>query len=341
MSDSEIATRLSYFLWASAPDDELRQLAAAGKLHDPVVLAAQARRMLKDARVRRLATEFGCQWLHVRDVETLDEKSERHFPTFVSLREDMQEEVVRFFVDLFQNDRSVLSLLDADYTFVNGNLARHYALDFKGDEWQRMGGLRAQGRGGILGFAATLSKQSGASRTSAILRGTWLSEVILGKTPPPPPANVPAIEPNPPASPKATLRDKLEAHRNDANCSACHAKIDPLGLVWDNYDAVGQWRTHEKVGAGVGGDPLVNPSGAMPDGRAFKDAREFKKLLLADREKVARAFIEHLSTYALRRALAFDDHDDLNAIQAEAKKHDYRIKDIGRAVALSELMRKR
>jgi hypothetical protein len=154
-------------------------------------------------------------------------------------------------------------------------------------------------------------------------------------------ANVPAIEPSTPQSPKATIREKLEAHANDANCAACHAKIDPLGLAWDNYDAIGQWRTHEKVAAGVGKDPLVDPSGLMPDGRAFKDANDFKRLLLADREKVARAFIEHLCTYGLRRVLTVDDEDDINAIAAEAKKNRSGVKDIVRAVAMSELMRKR
>ena len=134
---------------------------------------------------------------------------------------------------------------------------------------------------------------------------------------------------------------KIEPHRENANCAACHAKIDPLGLAWDNYDAIGQWRTHEKVAAGVGEDPLVNPAGAMPDGRAFKDANEFKQRLLEDRDKVARAFIEHLSTYGLRRVLTFDDQDDILAIVAEAKKNQYRIKDIVRSVAMSELMRKR
>jgi hypothetical protein len=152
---------------------------------------------------------------------------------------------------------------------------------------------------------------------------------------------VPAIEPNPPKSPKATIREKLEVHANDANCAACHARIDPLGLAWDNYDAIGQWRTHEKVAAGVGEDPLVNPAGEMPDGRAFKDANEFKRLLLEDRDTVARAFIEHLCTYGLRRVLSFDDEDDINAIAAEARKSEYRIKDIVRAVAMSNLMRKR
>jgi hypothetical protein len=152
---------------------------------------------------------------------------------------------------------------------------------------------------------------------------------------------VPAIEPNPPQNPKATLREKIEMHRNDANCAACHAKIDPLGLAWDNYDAIGQWRTREKVPAGVGEDPLINPAGLMPDGRAFKDATEFKQRLIEDRDKVARAFIEQLCTYGLRRVLTVDDQDDLKTIEEEAKKNDYRVKDIVRAVALSDLMRKR
>ena len=152
---------------------------------------------------------------------------------------------------------------------------------------------------------------------------------------------MPAIEPNPPKSPKATLRDKLEAHRNDVNCASCHAKIDPLGLVWDNYDAIGQWRTHEKVAAGTGANPAVNPSGEMPDGRTFKDATDFKRLLIEDREKFVRAFIEHLCTYGLRRVLTVDDEEDINSIVAEALKNQYGVRGIVRAVALSEIMRKR
>jgi hypothetical protein len=172
-------------------------------------------------------------------------------------------------------------------------------------------------------------------------RGVWLSEVVLGKTPPPPPANVPAIEPPTPQSPKATLREKIEAHRTDPNCAACHAKIDPLGIAWDNYDAIGQWRTHEKIAAGVGQDPLINSAGLMPDGREFADPTQFKQRLLEDRDKIARAFIEQLCTYALRRVLTFDDQEGVNAIQADAKAHQYQIRDIVRAVALSDLMRKR
>ena len=217
VNDYELATRLSYFLWSSTPDDELNQLAAAGKLHEPDTLAAQARRMLKDPKVRRLATEFGCQWLHVRDLETLDEKSERHFPTFIGLRGAMQEEAVRFFVDLFQADRPVLALLNADYSFMNGALAKHYGFDLKNADWQRVDGLRAKGRGGLLAFASTLSKQSGASRTSPILRGNWINEVVLGDKLPRPPKGVPVL---PEEAPKGlTERQLIERHSSDASCA--------------------------------------------------------------------------------------------------------------------------
>jgi hypothetical protein len=165
--------------------------------------------------------------------------------------------------------------------------------------------------------------------------------VILNKTPPPPPANVDPIEPVPPEGDKVTVRQRLEAHATDANCASCHATIDPLGFAWENYDAIGQWRTREHVPTGKGQDPLINPAGVMPDDRSFKNANEFRQLLLEDRDKVARAFIEHLSTYALRRVLTFDDQDDLSAIQTLAKKSDYRIKDIIRAVTLSDLIKKR
>jgi hypothetical protein len=224
----------------------------------------------------------------------------------------------------------------------NARICDFYGLpEPKGSGFQRVSLKPEHHRGGLLTMGAVLGLTSDGTRHRPVHRGVWLSEVILGKTPPPPPANVPAIEPPTPQSPKATLRQKIEAHAKDANCAACHARIDPLGLAWDNYDAIGQWRTREKVAAGLGADPLVDPSGEMPDGRAFKDASEFKSLLLKDRDKVARAFIEHLCTYGLRRVLSFDDQDDLNAIQAEAKKNEYRIKDIVRAVAMSELMRKR
>jgi len=243
---------------------------------------------------------------------------------------------------MFAKNLPVDSFIDSDWTTANARLCDFYGLpDPKTGGFQRVSLKPEDHRGGLLTMGAVLGLTSDGTRHRPVHRGVWVSQVILGKTPPPPPANVPAIEPNPPKSPKATLRQKLEAHRENPNCAACHAKIDPLGLAWDNYDAIGQWRTREKVPVGVGEDPLINPAGTMSDGRAFKDANDFKRLLLEDRDNVARAFIEHLCTYALRRVMTVDDRDDLAAIAAEAKKNNYQIKDIVRAVALSNLMRKR
>ena len=293
VNDWEIATRLSYFLWSSTPDAELYQLATAGKLHDPAMLSSQAGRMLRDARVRRLATEFGCQWLHVRDVETLDEKSERHFPTFVSLRSDMQEEAVRFFIDLFQQDRSVLSLLNADHTFINASLAKHYALDLLGDGWQRVEGIQSHGRGGILGFAATLAKQSGASRTSAILRGTWLSEVILGDKLPTPPKGVPVLPEEAPAD--LSERQLIERHSRDENCSGCHRRIDPFGFALEGFDAIGRARK-------------ADTKTVLPDGTAVDGLKDLRDYLVTQRsDDFLRQFCRKLLGYALGRSVQLSD----------------------------------
>jgi hypothetical protein len=240
VNDWELASRLSYFLWSSLPDDELRSLAAAGRLRDPDVLASQARRMLKDDRVRRLATEFGCQYLHVRDVASLEEKSERHFPSFKPLREAMQEEVARFYIDLFQNDRCVLELVTADHTFLNKPLAEHYGIPIDGADWRRVDGVSKYGRGGVLGFSATLAKHAGASRTSAILRGTWVSETLLGEKVPNPPKGVPTLPEEAPQG--LTERQLIERHSSEPRCVACHKRIDPYGFALEGFDAIGRLR---------------------------------------------------------------------------------------------------
>jgi hypothetical protein len=190
-------------------------------------------------------------------------------------------------------------------------------------------------------MGAILGLSSDGTRHRPVHRGVWVSEAIFGKTPPPPPANVDAIEPNPPDSPKATIRQKLEAHAKNANCAACHRTIDPLGLAFDQFDAIGQWRTHERVEQGIGPDPEVDASGELPDGRAFSSASDFKQLLLDDRDKFLHAFVEHLCTYGLRRVLTVDDRDDIQAIVEEAKQNDYQLRDVVRSVALSELFQKR
>jgi len=209
------------------------------------------------------------------------------------------------------------------------------------DKFQRVVLKPEHHRGGILTHAAILSLTSDGTRHRPVHRGKWVSESILGKSPPPPPANVPAIEPTPATQPKATLRNKLDAHKSDASCAGCHARIDPLGLAFDNYDAIGRWRTEEVVGDGIGTNPKVDASGKLPDGREFKDAVEFKKLLLADLDKFNAAFIEKLATFATRRVMTFDDKDELEAIAKASKAKDYRVRDIIEALVCSELFLRR
>lgn len=341
LTDMELASRLSYFLWSSMPDDALFTAAKSGALNGEG-LKKEVDRILADSRINRFVDDFSRQWLQLHRVGMFP-PDKKLYPSYDRwLETSMQEEPVEFFREMLAKNLPMDSFLDSDWTMANPRLCDFYGLpEPKTTSFQRVSFKPEHHRGGLLTMGATLGLTSDGTRHRPVHRGVWLSEVILGKTPPPPPANVPAIEPNAPTSPKATLREKLEAHRNDVNCAACHAKIDPLGIAWDNYDAIGQWRTHESVAAGTGKNPEVNPSGEMPDGRTFKDSTEFKRLLLEDREKFVQAFIEHLCTYGLRRVLTVDDEDDIKAIAGEAKKTQYKIKDIIRAVAISDLMRKR
>lgn len=365
LSDSELTSRLSYFLWSSMPDDGLFTAAQNGfqknvgrtsspsqdptsdSSKDPtdklsVVLEGEVDRMIADGKASRFVDDFARQWLQLHRLGMFP-PDKKLYPTYDALLEEsMRSEVIEYFRELFAKNLPVDGFIDSDWTMANDRLCEFYGLpEPKTGGFQRVSLNPEAHRGGLLTMGAVLGLTSDGTRHRPVHRGVWLSEAILGKSPPPPPANVPAIEPNPPQNLKATLREKIEAHRNDANCAACHAKIDPLGLAWDNYDAIGQWRTREKVAAGLGEDPLIDPSGLMPDGRAFKDATEFKRLLLGDRDKVARAFIEHLCTYALRRVLTVDDSDDIEAIVAKVNSNQYGVRDIVRAVAQSELMRKR
>ncbi len=319
VSDTELATRLSYFLWSSAPDSELAALAAAGKLRNPDVLAAQMRRMLKDARVRRLAIEFGAQWLHTRDLDKLDEKSERHFPTFASVRGALNDEPIRFFTDLFQRDGSVLALLDADYTFVNATLAKHYGLTgVSGDEWRRVDGVRAQGRGGVLGFGATLAKQSGASRTSPILRGNWLSETLLGERLPRPPQGVPVLPEEVPVG--LTERALTERHSSDPKCAGCHARIDPFGFALERYDAIGRLRTKDAAGLAID-----SRTRAM-DGTELDGIDGLRNYLLTKRrDTFERQFCRKLLGYALGRGVQLSDQPLLDEMLKQLATNEHRV----------------
>ncbi len=341
LTDWELASRLSYFLWSSMPDDGLFTASQGGALNGEG-LKKEVDRILADSRIDRFIDDFARQWLQLHRLGMFP-PDKALYPRYDAwLETSMRAEVIEYFHEMFAKNLPVDCLVDSDWTMANARLCDFYGLPEPNSAgFQRVSLKPEDHRGGLLSMAAVLGLTSDGTRHRPVHRGVWLSEAIFNKTPPPPPANVDPIEPTPADSPKATIRQKIQVHAKDANCAACHAKIDPLGLAWDNYDAIGQWRTHEKVAQGLGEDPLVDPSGIMPDGRAFKDASDFKQLLIEDRDTIARAFIEQLCTYALRRVLTFDDQEDIKAIEAEAKKSDYRVKDIIRAVAMSDLMRKR
>lgn len=316
----ELASRLSYFLWSSQPDAELRRAAEEGRLSDPAVLAQQTSRMLADERVRRLSTEFACQWLHIYDFDTLDEKSERHFPTFTALRGDMYEEAITFFTDMVQHDRSVLSIWNADHTFLNDALAQHYGLPTTGKpEWRRVDGMQATGRGGILGMAAVLAKQSGASRTSPILRGNWVSEVLLGEKLPKPPKDVPQLPEDEAATEGLTVRQLVEKHSSDARCAKCHVRIDAFGFALEGFDAVGRRRVRDLA------DRPIETRARLQDGTELADLTGLRDYLLSTRrEAVLRQFCKKLLGYALGRGVQLSDEPLLAEMAAQLTQHDYR-----------------
>jgi hypothetical protein len=283
------------------------------------MLAAQARRMLRDDRARRLAIEFGCAWAHIHDFESLDEKSERHFPTFGALRGAMYEEAIRFFSDLFQNDASVLTIFDADHTFLNGDLAGHYGIPgVTGSEWRRVEGVRQHGRGGLLGLGATLSKQSGASRTSPILRGNWVAEVLLGDKLPRPPKDVPPL-PEDEAVETLTVRELTEKHTVDPKCYGCHRRIDGYGFALESYDAIGRLRTKD-----LGGRPIETRTQVF-DGTVIDDAQSLRDYLLREkRGTVLAQFNRKLLGYALGRGVMLSDQPLLAEMHHQLEKHDFR-----------------
>ncbi|HBJ38492.1 MAG TPA: hypothetical protein DDZ51_27805 [Planctomycetaceae bacterium] len=341
LSEWELATRLSYFLWSSMPDDELFAAARNGSLSGEGLKQA-VDRMLADGRSNRFIDDFARQWLQLHRVGMFP-PDKKLYPNYDDwLQTSMRDEVVEYFREMFDENLPVDRFIDSDWTMANARLCDFYGLpEPKSNGFQRVSLGPENHRGGLLTMGAVLGLTSDGTRHRPVHRGVWLSEAIFNKTPPPPPANVDPIEPNPPENPKATIRQKLAIHAQNANCAACHRGIDPLGFAFDQYDAIGQWRTHERVESGTGENPLVDASGVLPDGRSFADSSEFKQRLLEDRDKIARAFIEHLCTYSLRRVLTVDDSEDIDLIAADAKNKQYSVKDIVRAVALSELMRKR
>lgn len=339
VDDFELASRLSYFLWASMPDDELFALARRNKLHEPAVLIEQTRRMLKDPRSRALIDNFAAQWLHLRNLNTM-QPDPGVFPEYdEALKQAMAAEARWFFASIVLEDRSLLDLLDADYTFVNERLARHYGMTgVHGDQMRRVSlkddNLRGRGRGGVLTMAAVLTVTSNPTRTNPVLRGKWVLDQLLDDPPPPPPANVPPLEATASDNPSLSLRQRMEQHRADPVCASCHEQMDPIGFALENYDAIGRWRQQDN-------HQPVDARGVLPDGRAFDGPVQLKAILSADRDRFARCITEKMLTFALGRPLEYYDTCAVDAITKKLAAEDYRISSLITGIVLSDPFRYR
>ncbi|HEY1174396.1 MAG TPA: DUF1592 domain-containing protein [Verrucomicrobiae bacterium] len=342
LNDWELASRLSYFLWSTMPDDKLFDLARAGKLSQPDVLKAEAQRMLKDPKAKHFSDSFARQWLQLRNVGMFP-PDKGLYPKYTDyLEKCMVNETTGFFQEVLQKNLSIRDFLKSDWTMLNDRLADHYGIkDVKGQEFRPVVLKPETQRGGLLTQAAILSQTSDGQRTRPVHRGKWVMETILGKTPPPPPANVGEIEAASANQPKRSLREKLEAHRNDAACAGCHQKIDPYGLTFENFDAVGAWRTVERINDGKGVSPTIDASGELPDGRKFSGPEQLKQLMAQDLDQFAIVFTQKLATYATRRSMTFSDRAELAQIAAKEKADGYKLQDMVESLILSDLFRKR
>ena len=318
LNDFEIASRLSYFLWSSMPDNDLFRAAVSGELRSPEQVVAQARRMLRDPKAVALARNFGGQWLGLRGLDEIDPDPQR-FPTFdAALRGAMRQETEFFFEHVVREDRSILEFLDADYTFVNERLARHYEISgITGEAFQKVS-LDPRQRGGLLGHASILTVTSNPTRTSPVKRGKWILENLFAAPPPEPPANVPELADGKSGQLTGTLRQRMEQHRADPACATCHKLMDPIGFGLENYDAIGAWRTRD-------GDAAVDASGELPDGRGFQGPGELRSLLAQRKDDFRRCFIEKMLTYGLGRGLEYYDACAVERIAAASAAADDRI----------------
>ncbi len=316
ISDLEMASRLSFFLWSSVPDDQLLDLAARGKLKDSEMLEQQVRRMLADSRSKALVTNFAGQWLNLRSLSALKPDPDA-FPDFdVNLRESFQRETELFFESIVREDRSVMDLLNANYTFVNERLARHYGIpNVYGSSFRRVT-LSDDRRGGLLGQGSLLTTTSYPNRTAPTIRGKWMLENILGTPPPPPPPNVPSLKDNEETK-ILTMRQRMEQHRANPACAVCHKVMDPLGFALENFDGLGRWRTAEA-------NNPIDASGALPDGTPVQGPAELRKALLSRRQEFVTTVAEKLLTYALGRGVEYYDNPALRKVLREAAPSGYR-----------------
>jgi mono/diheme cytochrome c family protein len=330
VSDIELASRLSFFLWSSIPDDELLDLAEQGRLRDSDVLERQVRRMLADPRSGSIVTNFAAQWLYLRDLNT-KRPDEILFPEFdETLRLAMRRETELFLDSIFREDRPVLDLLTADYTYLNERLARHYGIpNIKGSHFRRVALPDGHVRGGLLGHGSVLTITSYSTRTSPVLRGKWVLENLLSSPPPPPPPDIPSLDTEGPDREKPpTLREAMTRHRENPACASCHARMDPIGFAMENFDATGKWRDAE------GGGP-IDATGTFPDGTTFNGIVELKAELLREPRQFAGTVAEKLLMYAIGRNVHYYDAPAIRAIVRDAARSHYTFSSLVLAVVKS------
>ncbi len=319
ISDLEMASRLSFFLWSSIPDQALLDVAASGKLRNPAVLDQQVRRMLADPRADALVTNFVGQWLYLRNLPTLLPDPKRELDFDEDLRQGFRRETELFAGSILKEDRSVLELLTANYTFVNERLAKHYGIPhIRGAHFRRVERSDDRRRG-ILGHGSVLAVTSYPHRTSPVLRGKWILENMLGTPlPPPPPATPTLVEKANPAEESASMRERIAKHRVNPACASCHAMMDPLGLSLENFDMVGRWRDVDEALI------PIDASGALPDGRKFDGPAGLRAVLLSHPDQFARTVTEKMLTYALGRGLEYYDMPTVRTIVRDAARQNYR-----------------
>ncbi len=332
LNDFELASRLSYFLWSSMPDEELFKHCRNKTLRRPGVLEAQVRRMLTDRKARALADNFAGQWLQTRNLASFNPDPKR-FPTWnAPLRNAMVMETELFFLHVVQEDRSVLDFINADYTFVNERLARHYGLTGVTGENFRKVALTGTARGGVLTHASVLAVTSNPTRTSPVKRGKWILDNILGTPPPPPPPDVEELEEK--GELKGTLRQRMEQHRVNPSCASCHQRMDPLGFGFENFDAIGAWRARE-------GRHPIDASGVLPGGAKFNGPVELKAVLARKKDLFAKCLTEKLLTYALGRGVERSDHCFVEEIAGNLAKGDHKFSRLVLEIVKSDPFQKR
>jgi hypothetical protein len=334
VDDYELASRLSFFIWSRLPDDELLKLAEQGKLHDDAVLAGQVKRMLADPRAESLATNFGAQWLQTRKVAEFVPDPVLFPEGNPDLNDALAKELQLFVKSVLLEDRSVLELLSSNQTFVNERLALHYGISgVRGDQFRRVT-LADQNRFGLLGKGAILMATSYPNRTAPVLRGQWILDALLGTPPASPPANVPAFPENQEGSAPRTVRERLEQHRANPTCKACHGVMDPLGFALENFDAIGVWRTKDRETA-----TAIDSTGELADGTLVHGPVELRKALLAKPNQFVETLTEKLMTFGLGRSIDYNDMPAVRKVVREAARDNYRFSALLTAIAESEPFR--